>query len=71
MNSSIVLVARLLQLRRRWHAVVVLTLFVGVVGGLSISLGRRCTTISHSRGPVFGATIPYDLQLGAQSLGPR
>ena len=67
MNGSIVLVARS-QLRRRWRAVVLLTLFVGVVGGLSISLvagARRSATVVDR---YFGATIPYDLQLGAPSL---
>ena len=67
MNGSIVLVARS-QLRRRWRAVVLLTLFVGVVGGLSISLvagSRRSATVVDR---FFGATIPYDLQLAAQSL---
>jgi ABC-type lipoprotein release transport system permease subunit len=67
MNGSIGLVARS-QLRRRRRAVILLTLFVGVLGGLAISLvagARRSSTVVDR---YFAAAIPYDLQLNAPSL---
>jgi ABC-type lipoprotein release transport system permease subunit len=67
MNGSIGLVARS-QLRRRGRAVVLLTLFVGVLGGLAISLvagSRRSATVVDR---YFAAGIPYDLGLTAPSL---
>jgi putative ABC transport system permease protein len=67
MNGSVAFVARS-QLRKRWRAVVFLTLFVGVLGGLSLSLVAGSRRSSSVVDRYFAATIPYDLQIGGASL---
>ena len=50
------------QLRRRWRALAVLTVLVGVIGGLAITLiagARRSASVVER---YFAAGIPYDLQ---------
>lgn len=56
------------QARRRWRALVALTLFIGLVGGLSLSLiagSRRSSTVVNR---FYAAARPYDLQLFVPSL---
>jgi hypothetical protein len=56
------------QLRQRWRAVAFLTLFVGVLGGVAISLvagSRRSASVVDR---YFAATIPYDVQIYGPSF---
>lgn len=62
MTGSVLLVARS-QARRRWRALAALTIFVGLAGGLSLSLiggsRRSSSVVDH----YFDAARRYDLGL--------
>src|SRR5688572_16585639 len=59
------------QLRRRWSALAVLAVLVGVIGGLAIALiagSRRSASVVDR---YFDAGIPYDVQTFGTSLSRR
>lgn len=67
MAGTVAFVART-QMRRRWRAVVALTLFVGIVGGISLALiqgARRSATVVDR---YFAQATPYDLGVVAPTL---
>src|SRR6185436_10237471 len=57
-----------LQIRRRWRSLVAVTVFVALAGGLAAALIAGARRSSSVVDRYFAATIPYDLQVGAQRL---
>jgi hypothetical protein len=60
-------VARL-QIQRRWRSLVVVALFVAIVGGFAAALIAGARRSSSVVDRYFGATIPYNFQVGADQL---